>query len=101
MEVTLSVKREPENTGKRSTKQRAPMLKGTTLEGAAATRERPSAADVPFLLMAIQRRGIVDAARDALDKLRTAMKNPDMAGNATLNGFLREAGALVAGRKAR
>jgi hypothetical protein len=67
-----------------------------TLEKCAGLRKEPNAVDLAFLAMARQKLGDASAARDALEKLRTEMKKPDNAKNKELQGFLREAEALVA-----
>jgi tetratricopeptide (TPR) repeat protein len=68
-----------------------------TLEKGAALRDKPGAADLAFLAMTKQKLGDTSAARDALERLRTEMKKPDNAKEEELQGFLREAEALVLG----
>jgi WD40 repeat protein len=68
-----------------------------TLEKCAGLRKEPNAADLAFLAMARQKLGDTATARDVLEKLRALMKQPDNAQNKELQGFLREAEALIAG----
>ena len=68
-----------------------------TLEKCAALRGKPGASDLAFLAMARQKLGETAIARDVLEKLRALMKQPDNAQNKELQGFLREAEALIAG----
>jgi hypothetical protein len=68
-----------------------------TMERRAAARNGPTASDFAVFAMARQRLGESEAARDALERLRTEMKKPANAANAELNALLREAEALVAG----
>lgn len=67
----------------------------------AALHNGPTASDFAVFAMARQRLGEPEAARDALERLRTEMKKPANAGNAELNALLREAEALLAGGAGR
>ena len=59
------------------------------------------AAELAFLAMAHQRLGQRDAALAALEQLRAEVKQPDNGNNEELQGFLREAEAVVTGAGAR
>ena len=72
-----------------------------SLERSAALRGTSGLPDLAFLSMARQRLGLVDAARDALEKLRAEMRKPDNAADKDLQVFLREAEALVGTSKSR
>jgi eukaryotic-like serine/threonine-protein kinase len=60
---------------------------------------RPTAPDLALVAMARFRLGEHGPARDALEMLRAAMKEPDNASDGEFVGLLREAEALVQGRK--
>jgi len=59
--------------------------------------DAPLPADLAFLAMAHAKNGDADKAREALARLRDAMKKPRWANSAEARGFLREAEAIVEG----
>lgn len=61
-------------------------------------RTSPDAGDLAFMAMANFKLGHVDQASAQLDQLRTLMKAPNRSGNTELQGFLREAEALIVRR---
>ena len=61
-------------------------------------RESPSASDTAFLAMAHFKLGQTDQAHADLEQLRTLMKDPDRSSDPELQGFLREAEALIGRR---
>lgn len=66
-----------------------------SMERRSALRNGPTASDFAVFAMARYRLGEHEAARDALEKLRTEMKKPASAKNEELQDLLREAEALV------
>jgi Flp pilus assembly protein TadD len=69
-----------------------------TLTRCQELRASPDAGDLAFMAMANFKLGRADQARDQLDQLRALMKEPSRSGNAELQGFLREAEALIVRR---
>jgi len=68
-----------------------------TLQRCENKRTNPAAEDLAFLAMAHFKLGHAEQARSVLDKLRTVMKDPDLAARAELQSFLHEAESLIGG----
>jgi WD40 repeat protein len=66
-----------------------------TLEQSAKLRKEPIAADLAFLAMAQHHLGQKKQAQETLARLREVLKQPRWANNAEVQGFLREAEAVL------